>query len=55
MAPNATTFESTNPATGEIVGTFPIQGKEEVDAAVALAQRAFENWHQLGFRGRQIV
>jgi acyl-CoA reductase-like NAD-dependent aldehyde dehydrogenase len=54
MASNAT-FESLNPATGEIVGTFPIQGKAEVEGAVALAQRAFENWYKLGFRGRHSV
>ena len=55
MATNSTTFESLNPATGEIVGTFPIQGKAEVEEAVSLAQRAFENWYQLGFRGRHLV
>ncbi|QWK21265.1 CoA-acylating methylmalonate-semialdehyde dehydrogenase [Thermus antranikianii] len=33
-----------NPATGEVIEEVPLSGKEEVDRAVAAAQRAFEVW-----------
>ena len=34
---SGSTFESLNPATGEVVGTHPVQTEEEVRAAVARA------------------
>jgi alpha-ketoglutaric semialdehyde dehydrogenase len=39
------TFESTNPATGEVVGTFPKSSVEDVDRAVEAAKDAYESWH----------
>jgi aldehyde dehydrogenase (NAD+) len=38
------TFESLSPATGELIGTFPRSGAEDVDRAVAAAKAAFEEW-----------
>ena len=38
------TFESVVPATGEVLGTFPRSGAEDVDRAVAAAKAAFEDW-----------
>jgi acyl-CoA reductase-like NAD-dependent aldehyde dehydrogenase len=39
------TFENRNPANWEeVVGTFPLSGKEEVEQAVKAARRAFESW-----------
>src|SRR5688500_7496577 len=38
------TFESSAPATGEALGTFPRSGAEDVDRAVAAAKAAFEEW-----------
>src|SRR4051795_12880085 len=38
------TFESTVPATGESLGTFPRSTAEDVDRAVAAAKAAFEEW-----------
>jgi alpha-ketoglutaric semialdehyde dehydrogenase len=38
------TFESTSPATGEVIGTFPKSGPEDVDRAVEAAKRAYEDW-----------
>jgi alpha-ketoglutaric semialdehyde dehydrogenase len=39
------TFENRNPANwDEVIGTFPLSGKEEVDQAVKAARRAFESW-----------
>lgn len=41
------TFESLNPAnTKETVGTAPLSGKAEVDAAVAAAKHAYETWRE---------
>ena len=38
-------FDNTNPAdTSDIIGRFPASGAEDVDAAVASAQRGFELW-----------
>jgi betaine-aldehyde dehydrogenase len=33
-----------NPATGEVIGTAPASGAEDVDRAVAAARRAFDGW-----------
>jgi acyl-CoA reductase-like NAD-dependent aldehyde dehydrogenase len=38
------TFDSTSPADGEIVGTFPKSGAEDVDRAVEAAKVAYEEW-----------
>jgi alpha-ketoglutaric semialdehyde dehydrogenase len=38
------TFESTSPADGEVLATFPKSGPEDVDRAVAAAKEAFEGW-----------
>ena len=38
------TFETTNPATGEVLGFFPKSTAEDVDRAVGAAQDAFERW-----------
>ncbi len=38
------TFESLSPATGEVLGTFPKSGPEDVARAVAAAKAAYEDW-----------
>src|SRR5918996_5991272 len=38
------TFESYNSATGELVGSFPRSGAEDVDRAVEAAKDAYERW-----------
>jgi acyl-CoA reductase-like NAD-dependent aldehyde dehydrogenase len=38
------TFDSHSPATGELIGTFPKSGPEDVDRAVEAARAAFEEW-----------
>ncbi len=39
------TFENRNPANwDEVIGTFPLSGKVEVDQAVKAARRAFDSW-----------
>ncbi len=43
-AASGETFESTSPADGEQIGTFPRSDVDDVDRAVAAAQAAFEEW-----------
>ncbi len=43
-AASGDTFESTSPATGETIGSFPKSGAEDVDRAVDAARAAFEQW-----------
>jgi aldehyde dehydrogenase (NAD+) len=43
-AESGETFESTSPANGEAIGSFPLSGEEDVNRAVAAAKAAFEEW-----------
>jgi alpha-ketoglutaric semialdehyde dehydrogenase len=43
-AASGETFESTSPADGESIGTFPLSAEEDVNRAVAAAKSAFEDW-----------
>jgi aldehyde dehydrogenase (NAD+) len=43
-AASGETFESTVPATGDALGTFPRSGAEDVDRAVAAAKSAYDEW-----------
>jgi len=47
-------LETINPATGEVLATFPVHGRREVDAAVAAAREAAVWWSGLGWSGRRI-
>jgi aldehyde dehydrogenase (NAD+) len=49
------TFESLNPATGEVVGIFPVTTAKEVNEVVARAESVSERWADLSFRKRLIV
>jgi acyl-CoA reductase-like NAD-dependent aldehyde dehydrogenase len=42
-AKSGQTFERLNPANGELVGTYPLAGIEDVDIAVDAARRAFDS------------
>ncbi len=46
------TFESTNPATGELIGEFPRGGEREVSRAVDAAEDAFDEWRALSYPDR---
>ncbi|MPQ96411.1 aldehyde dehydrogenase family protein [Modestobacter sp. I12A-02628] len=48
------TFRSTDPASGELVGVFPVQDAAAVEAAVARARVAAEAWAALGFGERRL-
>jgi len=43
-AASGETFESLNPASGDMIGTFPRSTPEDVDRAVAAAKAAYEDW-----------
>ncbi|MGH3257544.1 MAG: aldehyde dehydrogenase family protein [Streptosporangiaceae bacterium] len=47
-------LETVNPATGEVLATFPEHGRREVDAAVASAREAAVWWVGLGWNGRRL-
>ena len=47
------TFDSLNPATGEVIGTHPVQSEAEVRAAVERGKAAAATWRRLGFAGRR--
>ena len=46
-------LETVNPATGEVLATFPVHGRREVDAAVTAAREAAGWWAGLGWSGRK--
>jgi acyl-CoA reductase-like NAD-dependent aldehyde dehydrogenase len=48
------TFESVNPATGELVGTFPVAGSEEITEVVARAREGAAWWAGLSWRDRRV-
>jgi acyl-CoA reductase-like NAD-dependent aldehyde dehydrogenase len=47
-------LETVNPATGEVLATFPTQSRREVDAVVAAAREAAVWWAGLGHSGRRV-
>ncbi len=51
-AGSADTFECLDPATGAVVGTWPVHSAADVDAAVERAHEAAAWWVALGFEGR---
>jgi acyl-CoA reductase-like NAD-dependent aldehyde dehydrogenase len=53
LAVTGSTFDSLNPATGEVLATYPIDDRAAVDAAVSRARDAAGWWANLGFDGRR--
>ena len=49
----AETFDTVNPATGEVIATFGVHGQAEVDAAVERAREAAAWWAGLGWKQRR--
>src|SRR4051794_36369778 len=47
------TFESTDPATGAVVGVFPVHDADAVRETVGRARPAASHWGLLGFEGRK--
>ena len=46
-------LDSLNPATGDVVGTFPVHTAAEVNAAVDRARSGAAWWRELGYAGRR--
>ncbi len=49
----AENFDTVNPATAEVIATFPVQGRSEVDAVVAAARPASSWWASLDHGARR--
>src|SRR6516164_2025217 len=49
----AETFDTVNPATGEVIATSGVHGQPEVDAAVERAREAATWWSGLGWKDRR--
>lgn len=47
------TFESTNPASGAVVGVFPVHDADAVEETVERARAAARTWAELGWDGRK--
>src|SRR5215469_798903 len=47
------TFDSVNPATSEVIATFPVFGQDEVSAALGRAREAATWWAGLDWKDRQ--
>ncbi len=47
------TFDSLDPRTGDVIGTWPRQSPEEVGATVGRAHQAAASWQAHGFDGRR--
>ncbi len=53
-APAGPTFESLNPATGEVFGVHPVHDAEDVRATVEQAKHGAEFWTSLSYRERAV-
>ncbi len=51
--PAVETFDSRDPANGDVVGSFPVQSAADVEAAVARARDAAGWWREQGWDGRR--
>ncbi|MBO2448145.1 aldehyde dehydrogenase family protein [Actinomadura barringtoniae] len=51
---STSTFESLNPATGEVVAEHPVQDEKAVGEAVERAREAAEWWQALGWKERRV-
>lgn len=49
------TFDSINPATGEVIGKYPIRTPKEIASFVSDARKASISWQKLDFAGRKKV
>ncbi|HEU5161260.1 MAG TPA: aldehyde dehydrogenase family protein [Streptosporangiaceae bacterium] len=54
MDAQSETFESLNPATGEVVGKHPVHDEQAVRAAVEHAREAAHWWRALGWKERRL-
>ena len=52
-APPRGTFDTLNPATGQVIASFPVCGRQDADQAVVRAREAARWWAGLGWRERR--
>ena len=50
-----TQYAVTNPATGEVLETFPTATDEQIQAALDAAQRGYEEWREVPLERRQEI
>lgn len=55
MSGGPAVFESLNPATGAVIGAYPVGTAADVDAAVRRARTAATGWAAVGFKERRRV
>ena len=48
-------FNTTNPATGEVLKEFPTASDEEISAVIDASDAAFQTWRTTDVRGRDLV
>jgi succinate-semialdehyde dehydrogenase / glutarate-semialdehyde dehydrogenase len=48
-------LSSINPATGEVLASYPVSTAEKINNSVKLANKAFEHWRVLSFKERGVV
>jgi len=48
-------FTSINPATGEVVKQYPAHSADEIEAALANAAKAFQQWRAASFAERAVL
>ena len=51
--PTSGTFDSLNPATGEVIGTYPVHGADDMSAALDAARIAQQCWWDLAWDERK--
>ncbi|MEQ8389675.1 MAG: NAD-dependent succinate-semialdehyde dehydrogenase [Thalassospira sp.] len=54
-APDGKTEQVTNPATGDVIGTVPVLGRDAVAHAIALAERAQKLWKKRTAKERSVI
>lgn len=54
-APDGKTAEVTNPATGEVLGTVPVLGREVVAHAIDVAEHAQKSWKKRPAKERSAI
>lgn len=54
-AAGGATRESTNPANGNVLGTYPLATKEDVDRALAAAQKGKKVWAAMSYVERRDI
>lgn len=52
---NHPVFQSVNPATSELLASYPVHTPAQIDRALSLAEKSFRNWRLSSFRERSLL